>query len=71
LGVGPARKAGLKSPPIAAVGALNTGKNPARKVYAPANSIAGGLGNVLETISAHWPALPLHIHHFFAARDYS
>jgi hypothetical protein len=38
------------------------------RVYEPADSITGGLGNDLETITAHWPPVAGHIHHFFAGR---
>jgi hypothetical protein len=40
-------------------------------IYAPIPSIAGGFGNFLETITAHWRGLLRRIHHFFAAWAYS
>jgi len=32
--------------------------------YKPVNSTTGLFGNDLETISAHWPMVMGHIHHF-------
>jgi hypothetical protein len=47
------------------------GKTPAACVQGLVLSIAGGVGKVLETITAHSPAVWEHVHHFFAGRDYS
>jgi hypothetical protein len=36
------------------------------RVDLPENSIVDDLSNDLETITAHWPPVAGHIHHFFA-----
>jgi hypothetical protein len=54
----------VKSTPIAAAGAARNGKRALRVHYGPVKSTAGLFGNVLETISAHWPTALGHIHYF-------
>jgi hypothetical protein len=60
----PTGKAGVKSTPIAAADIARNGKRALRVRYGPVNSTTGLFGNVLETISAHWPPVLGHIHYF-------
>jgi hypothetical protein len=54
----------VKSTPIAAAGTARKGKRSFGVRYRPVNSTARLFGNDLETISAHWPMVMGHIHHF-------
>jgi hypothetical protein len=60
----PACNTGPKSARIAAAGTAKSGKRSFRVRYGPLNSITELFANVLETISAHWPAVLRHIHYF-------